>query len=271
VFNQVLHTKLDLNASTVQVLGAAAGAHHFVVFSTHPADEAVMTTLGVDGGVARVGNATDVLGVYTENASANKADWFLRRTVSYGVTLQADGSAETTLSIAIANGAPTDEPTYVVGPNTPGLRAGDDRQIVMIVRAPGDKLDAFSLNGSAGSITELYETSLRAYHGGATIASGDSARIVEASTIPDAVSARGGIRRYRLYVLRQPVATAATYDISLSPPRGWEIDGSSSFHGALEQDVVLDVTLRKPFRSRFVETLFAGPYRAARSIFDRLL
>jgi hypothetical protein len=271
VFNEVLSTKLSLNASTVQVLGDGAAAHHFEVFSIHPADEAAMRTLGVDGGVARVGRATDVLGVYTENASANKADWFLRRTVSYGVLLHPDdGSAETTLRVAIANGAPTNEPTYIVGPNTAGLRAGDDRQIVMIVRSPADQLDSFSLNGAAGSMTELPEASLRAYHGGGTIGPGSVATIVSTSTIPNAVVEHGQTRSYRLYVLRQPVAAADNYDIRLNAARGWEIDGPSVFHGPVDHDIVLDVMLRKPFRSRFVDVLFAGPYRAARGLLRRL-
>jgi hypothetical protein len=268
VFQQVLRGTLALNATTLRALGGTAGAGDVQAFSVHESDERVLRTLGVAGSVDRASSATDVLDVVTENSAANKADWFLRRQVTYRVALDPnDRSAHADLTADISNKAPTrGEPQYVIGPNISQLRAGDNRQIVLILRPPSDELNSIDIDG-AQSAVRARESNLRAYHTGVTIASGADARVLARFTVPDALRGRGNERFYRLHILRQPVAFSDFYDVRIQTPAGWDVEGTKQFVGTLEDDVVLDVRLHRTLRGRLIDALFAGPWRAARSLF----
>jgi hypothetical protein len=273
VFDRVLRSELRVDGKTLQALGAAAAGGHIQVYSTHERDETTIKALGLDGAVDRTRDATDVLGVLTENGAANKADWFLRRTIEYRVDLSpTDDSALALVDATIANGAPdSGEPAYVIGPNTAGLQAGDNRQIVLFLRRRGEELERFLIDGNERVVARTQEASLDEYHSGVTLPAHGRTRITAGFVVPNALRRSGGRRLYRLHIVRQPVAFSDLYDVQVVPPRGWDADGATHFAGELNRDVVLEVWIHKPVRSKIVEALFAGPWRAARDLLSAIL
>jgi hypothetical protein len=268
VFQQVLRGTIALNAATIKELGDAAAAGDVQAFSVHESDERALRALEVAGSVDRASGDTDVLDVVTENSAANKADWFLRRAVTYSVAFDPkDRSAHAYLTADISNKAPTSgEPQYVIGPNITQLSAGDNRQILLILRPPSDELDSLNIDG-AQSIVRARESDLRAYHAGLTIAPGADSRVLARFTVPDALRGRGRERVYRLRILRQPVIFKDFYDVRVQAPAGWDVQGPTQFAGTLDRDLVMEVRLHQTLRGRIVDELFAGPWRALRSLF----
>ena len=116
--------------SLAQALALAVRGRHIQLHSRHAEEEAALGRLGADGAVPRSG--TDHLGLVTDNASENKADWFLRRAVDYHIRYDpGSGSADATVRVTLTNDAPPSGlPPYVLG----GLVAppGHNRQIVQV-------------------------------------------------------------------------------------------------------------------------------------------
>jgi hypothetical protein len=271
VFGTVLQSRLSINANALRSLGSAADGSHVQVYSAHPDDEAAVKALGIAGAVDRTQDATDVLGVVTENASANKADWFLQRRITYDVSLDPNtNTADARLAMRLTNLAPASgEPSYVIGPNTTGLRAGDDRQILIVLRPMQEELGGFAIDGRSNYVVRASEDVLRAYHAGTTVAAGSASIVTGEFLVPDGVRRSGDTLAYRLRVLRQPTAFPDAYDVRIRPPAGWDAEGPTAFRGTLDRDLTLDVTLHRSPRARVVEALFAGPWRLARSFFGR--
>ena len=114
------------------------------------------------------------------------------------------------------------------------------------------------------------EDVLRAYHTGVSVPPQGSAHIKAEFIVPNALEKSGAERTYRLRVLRQPFAFADFYNVRVVPPAGWDAQGTTTFAGPLVRDLVLDVKLHRTTRGRIVETLFAGPWREARSLVHRI-
>ena len=111
-----------------RVLGPMVAQKHVQLASTHPSEERGFLDLGVGGEMAPVRG--DFLGVVTQNASASKIDWFLRRSISYDAQIdRSTGGLRSTVRINLRNGAPPSGlPDYVIGNQTePPLPAGSNK------------------------------------------------------------------------------------------------------------------------------------------------
>lgn len=97
----------------LDALGDAVKAGSIFVHATRDPEQELLRDAGLDGAMPAVGSG-DVLAVTTHNASGNKTDWFLHRTVDYrpritGTRIEAD------LTITLRNDAPASgEPNYVI-------------------------------------------------------------------------------------------------------------------------------------------------------------
>ena len=106
-----------------------ASQGHLLVYSDEPFEQSVFVEMEIAG--VQGTPSHDYLSVVANNFGANKADFYVDRSVRYEIALQPDGSAEASLAVELANETPVSGLTeHVIGPNMPGLQAGDSRTLV---------------------------------------------------------------------------------------------------------------------------------------------
>jgi UDP-GlcNAc:undecaprenyl-phosphate GlcNAc-1-phosphate transferase len=135
VFKAVSNVSLGDPRQIVDDLAPAVAGLHIQVWSSRPAAEAYLASLGLAGALPPV--RSDFLELTSQNAAGNKIDWYLRRALSYRVevTPQAGGTAMVTgeLDVSLDNTAPgTGLPASVIGPYQPGLASGENRSFVTV-------------------------------------------------------------------------------------------------------------------------------------------
>lgn len=244
-------------------LGDAVAGGHVKVWSPHPGEQAELAALGLAGEVERAREATDVLGFVTENWSGSKIDWFLRREVGYEVRLEPDGSTRGLLRARLRNQAPADGlPAQVIGPYNDNVERGWNRQLMLLLRHPADRLERFRVDGKPAPTGRDLERFLRSHTSFLLVAPGGQVDVRAEFALPEAMTGEGRHRTYRLHVLRQPVAHADRYDVRVVAPRGWNVRGPTSFSGPLTRDLVLEVRLEQTRRAWAIQNFVLDPLRA---------
>ncbi len=156
----------------------------------------------------------------------------------------------------------------MIGSATPEVMAGTNRQILVLLRHPGDEMQRIIIGDRETPLSRDREGELRAYHGSIS-ARAESSVLVEGDFIvPGGLSGSGRDRTYRLHVLRQPTAFPDTLSVEVDVPRGWTAAGPVRIEGPLDADVVLEVPLRQSFRAWVVETTVLRPWRLARDLLN---
>ena len=270
-FDQLVTTKVRFEPATIGAFDTAVRGGHFRMFSEHSGDQRLFDRLGISGATSRARGADDVLSVVSENATGNKADWFLRRDIRYDVRLDPEsGIATTNLDVTFRNTAPRSGlPDDVIGSPVSGLEPGENRQIVMLVRSKDDNLERVTIDGRDAALVSEREGILRGYRSTIEIGARSSSDLQASSLVR--FSEHGGRRSYRLHVLRQAVARPDFAEIEIHIPAGWKVTGQRRFLGDLTTDVTLEVTLERTVRGALVQKLLIEPYRLARRLVDRLI
>lgn len=120
----------DLPAPAVlaSTLGPAIDEGRLLLWSRHETDQRGLVDLGIGGALEPP--VADGLLVVTNNASANKLDTYLRRSITYeGVVVE--GQLRTTATVRLTNSAPAGLPDDVGG-NPFGLPVGTNRSYLSI-------------------------------------------------------------------------------------------------------------------------------------------
>ena len=134
--DQILHSTLPKPQQLIEQLGPAALGGHVSIWAARDDEESFLREVGVDNalpGFTGPYGSADGLAVVTNNASGNKIESFLQRTVEYTPVYDA-GSGETsgTLTITLTNNAPTTGyPDYVIG-NIVGVPTGTNRMLLSV-------------------------------------------------------------------------------------------------------------------------------------------
>ncbi len=267
-FDKLTSAEIRLSAESAGIFDRAVRGGHFRMFSEHEADQTVFDRIGASGNVYRTRDATDVLSIVSENAAGNKIDWYLRRDIRYLVALDPDsGAAVSSLSATFRNTAPPDGlPEYIIGAAIDGLPRGTSRQIVLVVRPGQDQLGPIIVDGDVAVSSDGREGDLHAYRTTVDIGARSRSQLLARSYIPNAFTGEGDDRVFRLHVMRQPVANPDFAEIQIAVPNGWKIVGQDRFLGDLEQDVVLEVRVRRTVAGN----LIGEPVRLVKQIFNRL-
>jgi hypothetical protein len=274
IFQRVVSSGLRVDAPAVRELASATAGGHIQAYATRDWEQEDLSTLGLARGVGRTADATDTLGVVSENWSPSKIDWFLRRSVSYRVRLDPQkGSARGRLQVVLRNDAPASGlPDYILGTNASEVPYANNRQLLLLLRPRSDQLERdVRVDGRAGPVSADEESTLRSYSRFVTVAPRGGRVVVQADfEAPTGVTGGGRHRTYRLHVLRQPVAHADRYSIRILPTKGWKIDGRTTFEGPLTKDVVLEIHLTQSVRAWLFENAVLDPIRTAQDLFRRL-
>lgn len=156
VFSTVTEGRLD-TTRLVSALGRAADERRLLVWSAHPADQAIIEGTALAGRLPDSDDRTARFGVYLNDGTGSKMDFYqaASSTVRWvscesgrdGVT----GVAE--VSVTIENNAPADAadlPRYVTSGGKYGLEPGTVRTVAYIYLPPGFDLVDASVTGDVG-------------------------------------------------------------------------------------------------------------------------
>ncbi len=155
VFSKVVSGAADATA-LVRALARAGTERRLLMWSSHPAEQSVLasTTLAGDlpDSTARVAG----IGVYFNDATGGKMDYYLKSTVSVASGIcRADGTPSSRVTISLTNTAPADAgqtlPHYVTGNGVFGVLAGMIRTRVVVYGPEGGLLVATTGGGAVGN------------------------------------------------------------------------------------------------------------------------
>jgi hypothetical protein len=269
-FDRLVTAKITLTPHAVGLFDMSVRGGHFRMYSKHGDDQIVFDRIGVSGSLRRAGDASDVLSVVSENATGNKADWFLRRDLRYRVALDpVSGRAATALGVTFRNDAPeVGLPEYIIGSPLPELGKGVNRQIVMLIRGPTDDLQRLTVDDEAVEPSLAHEGAFPAYRSTIEVPAQSRKQVVMSTVIDRAVVGPSDARVFKLVVLRQAVATPDFADIEITVPKGWRAAGQTRFLGDLTTDLTLEVRLERTTRGSLVDRFVLRPWRAVTGVFS---
>jgi hypothetical protein len=117
-------------------LAPAAQGGHLLMYTNSKTGEALISRLGATGALPAL-HGGDFLGVVTQDAQANKIDWYLRRSVNDKVAFDPNtGFVQANVTIELTNLSPASgQPEYVIANPGSSLSAGTS-QMVLTVYSP---------------------------------------------------------------------------------------------------------------------------------------
>ena len=205
-------------------LAGAAGEGHIQLRASRPEVQAALLRGGVAG--AMPDPEGDFLAVVGNAGSAAKLDYYVRRSVAYEVALNEDGSAASTMTLTLQNKAPSSGISHrVIGPNAPGLEAGEQRLILSTYAADGAELGMVSAGGA--EVIEDTELGHKVFTVVTTVAAKSNKKLFlnwerAAGWRPD-----GDRGVYQLTVHPQTTLRETPLRVVVTPPDGWRVAGVS--------------------------------------------
>lgn len=126
-------------------LSDAVAGGHLKIFATDPEIESALVDLGADGGYED--ETSNVQAVFNNNWSANKIDYYLRRTIETHVALDADGEATITTTATLSNFAPADEGGLMSGAFIEGQEDGTNTMSLFFLMPEGSRDPMVTIDG----------------------------------------------------------------------------------------------------------------------------
>jgi hypothetical protein len=141
VFGKVAQGGWDPRAM-IAALAQAGDEHRILVWSDRPAEESQLAGTTLAGGLPSSEAGGKTFGVYLNDATGAKMDYYLRGAVSVGMSsCPAHGGADYLVEVTLKNTAPADAatslPRYVTGTGTYGTPPGAISTIVGVYAPPG--------------------------------------------------------------------------------------------------------------------------------------
>jgi hypothetical protein len=205
-----------------KALAPAARDGHLLLQAFDPASEQLFARLGVSGQLAPPSG--DYLGLTTENASGNKIELFLDRSVRYDVSVDPSAATEhASATITLVNRAPTSGlPPIVITSTDPNVATGANRSIVSFYTYLS--LDHATVQGQPIELTGQTERGLNVYTTTLTIPSGATATL-KLELRGAAHLVRVGQRpRIRLTVGHQVMPHPDRVTVRMRTASGWTLD-----------------------------------------------
>ncbi|MEN2739503.1 DUF4012 domain-containing protein [Microbacterium sp. X-17] len=114
----------------VKALAASGTSNRIQIWSSHPSEQAILQTTTLAGALPVSTPETAALGVYFNDATGSKMDYYLRTSVAAGAAVcRADGKVTSMVQVTLTNGAPANAatalPAYVTGAGSYGVPPGD--------------------------------------------------------------------------------------------------------------------------------------------------
>ncbi|GAB3584784.1 DUF4012 domain-containing protein [Leifsonia lichenia] len=152
VFDSVASGKAD-GAELVKALANAGADRRLLVWSAHPEEQKVLAPTTLAGGLPESTPSTAGLGVYFNDATGAKMDYYLKAKIEAGTAIcRVDGKPTSRVSVTLTNTAPADAgttlPDYVTGAGTYGVPPGNIRTRVAVYGAEDGLLVSTTSGGA---------------------------------------------------------------------------------------------------------------------------
>jgi len=137
----------------VSALAAAGESRRVLIWSAHSDDQKVLGQTTLAGGLPHSDLSNAGIGVYFNDATGAKMDYYLGTSVAAGAAVcRADGKPSTVVRVTLTNRAPADAatalPAYVTGAGTYGVSPGSIRTRVSVYGPSGGLLAATQSDGA---------------------------------------------------------------------------------------------------------------------------
>jgi hypothetical protein len=219
-FGQLTAGSLPAPEKLASTLGPLVDQGRLLFWSSHPADQPLLSRLRLEGAFPEPGPGGDVLAVTLANAANNKIDAYLRERVVDSVRYDpVHGSVSSTVTVSLDNTAPDQGlPPDVIGSFTgSGLSPGSNYGWLSVYSP--FTLTSAAVNGTTVALPGwLPELGVRAYSLFVTT----PARSTSTVTLAFAGQVDPG-SSYGLDLRLQPLASPSTASVSVEPVAGWAI------------------------------------------------
>lgn len=237
-------------------LGEAARGRHVVLWSADARDQELLRRLAVDGGFPEP--HTSFVGVYTQNGSANKMDYYMRRRISVAAHASTSGDTLMEMNVQLQNTGPKSGlPDYVMGSDdsVPEFSPGLVRAYTSIYLPPRARVVDFRVDG----VMVAYESE-RAPHAAiaskfVNVGAGAQSTISISWALP---SENHGVGDFRISILSQPTTVPDRVTFQLRAP------GNVVYHedrrsqaGRPAATLEFRATVVRPTLRRLVESLLS--------------
>jgi hypothetical protein len=234
----------------------AASGGHILIHAVDREVQGAFQAAGVTAPLAQSG-AGDYLAVVGNNASGNKIDFYLDRSIRYEVVLGAEGAATGEATIRLENGAPrSGQPAYVIGPFDERFRAGQNRSLISAYCAPTCLLNGFTRDGRPDFVGSEVELGYPVYSVFADMPSGGEEVLTYAWNVEEAWLGDTVGGTYRLEFHGQPTIRPTRLTIDVRVPEGMEVTsttpgmdvegGRAVWSGRAPDRMVLAVSFERP-------------------------
>lgn len=224
VFDRLKLVDLTDPKAISSVFSALFADKHVLLYSASAAEEREFALIGAAGAMPPVSG--DFLAAVTQNASGNKIDWYLHRTVRDEVSFDPpSGTVRARVTLTLQNTAPTSGvPDYVIGGvGTQPTRPGESRVWVSLytpLQPDGATFDGEPL--AIDTQSEVQRNVASAF----VVLPGSST-----STIVFTLSGRlPSSRRYSLTMRSQPTVFPDQATVRVALPPGWVPRGDEAAH-----------------------------------------
>jgi hypothetical protein len=247
----------------VEAITRSVARGHLKIYSTDQRLERGLRLAALDGALdAPAGD--DLLAVHVNSRSANKVDYYVTRSVDYGIELGGDHEAIATTEVALRNDAPTSGvPGYVIDPGK-GIEGHEPGDAVSIVTAscpgPCELLEA-QRNGKDRALRVGEELDRPWYQDVITTPGGDTSTLRIVTARDGTWTGNGSGGTYRLTILPQTTIVPTQVTVTIAPPPGTEVvwtseptrivDGRAVWRDEPEGRVQLVVRFRAPLPLRW--------------------
>jgi hypothetical protein len=241
----------------IRTLVSAAANGHILLHSAHKEVQAAFREAGVAGGFVPPAGS-DLFGVITDNAAANKVDYYMQRDMRYAVTLGPNGTGTARADVTFRNLAPkTSQASYSLGPNAgTGLDPGENRSWTAFYCPASCRLTGATENGSPLELPYYQDLGLSMHARFLQVKAGQAERVGLSLQLGKAWTGDVASGTYELRLQGQPSVRAITATAVIEAPPGmritWtsvpmRIDGSrATWHGVLLPNQDLTVRFGKP-------------------------
>ncbi len=222
VWRRATSMNLGSPARLARRLGKAGREGHLMLWFPDEKEQALAERLGVAGQVPPL--RSDSLFVNTQNASGNKVDYYLTRTVEYTVELQPDeqllsARAQGQLEVRLDNGAPSSGASdYALGPFDPRFAPGEGRSFMSIYSPLG--FTAATLDGQPTQLETGKELGRNVFSEFISVFS-KSARTLSLQLDGTVPLDRGGW--YTLDLVHQPTLLPDLVSLRVEVPAGFRV------------------------------------------------
>jgi len=239
-FDRLLSVEIPGPERLGAIFGPAARADRLAMITTDPFENAFFDRIFLSANMPEVGSAVDMVGIYSQTATASKLDGYAHRSIEYDVTVDpATGEVVGQLEIVDRNDAPADADDFVLGLDSPPgpdgepVEVGDNFLVLgLYTRA---EVAPFSSDGRFGTGEALPAFSYFRHPVSYVVPLGGS------TTVSTTLTSTVEPGRYDVFLPAQATANPIEVTLTVRPTSGWRVDAPDARpDGSVSRTFVLD-------------------------------